>query len=288
MEHGIVSRFTEGWFLYQGWPTVAKDKNGTLYVACSGNRLAHVCPFGKDLMYVSHDDGKTWSAPQIVNDTKLDDRDAGLICWGDGNMLLTWFNNLPWFIYTLPGRADRWPNLAQPLSMAMIDKWKEIPQSEYGSFTRISRDYGKTWSAPRKAPVTAPHGAIRRADGSLLYVGIEVLSDLPVPANSVTAVTSTDDGETWELLGVLPKPKTHNGKKIMDICEPHCVDLGDDVILAGVRCVVDGEAGNELAKSYFMTTYLCRSEDGGKTWSEPQFMENLVHLLTLWCIPPAH
>ena len=84
MKHGIVNRSTDGWFVYQGWPTVAKDENGALYAAASGHRLTHVCPFGKDLMYVSHDEGQTWSAPQIVNDTKLDDRDAGLVCWGDG------------------------------------------------------------------------------------------------------------------------------------------------------------------------------------------------------------
>lgn len=275
MEHRVVSRITEGWFLYQGWPTIAKDKNGTLYIACSSNRLAHVCPFGKDVMYVSHDEGKTWSAPQIINDTKLDDRDAGLICWGDGNMLLTWFNNQPWFTYTMPSRASRWPNLVEPLSLAMIDKWKELGPEEYGSFTRISRDYGKTWSKPRRAPVTCPHGAIRRADGSLMYVGLEVQSGFGIPGGSVTCAVSTDDGETWSLQGILPKPKTHNGKKVLDICEPHCVDLGDDVILAAVRCVVDGDAENELAQTYHMTTYLSRSEDGGKTWSEAQFMERL-------------
>ena len=61
MKHGIVGRFTSGYFRYQGWPTVARAEDGTLYAACSGHRLDHVCPFGKNLMYVSHDDGKTWS-----------------------------------------------------------------------------------------------------------------------------------------------------------------------------------------------------------------------------------
>jgi len=30
-----------------GWPTVCVRRNGELLVTCSGNRLAHVCPFGQ-------------------------------------------------------------------------------------------------------------------------------------------------------------------------------------------------------------------------------------------------
>lgn len=271
MKHGIVRRNTDGWFPYQGWPTVAKDKNGTLYAVASGHRLAHVCPFGKDLMYVSYDEGETWSAPQIVNDTKLDDRDAGLVCWGDGNMLLTWFNNTE-DIYTAESRVARWPNLAQPFTVAMVEKWKDVPREEFGSFSRVSRDYGKTWSAPRKAPVTAPHGPIRRADGSFLYVGSERLSDLGVPEKAICAVQSFDDGATWEFLSTLPVPVLEDGSLPTAICEPHCVDLGDNEILAAVRCVTNNDA-NEISKNHKMTTYTCRSLDGGKTWQEPVFMK---------------
>lgn len=272
MKHGIVGRFTEGWYLYQGWPTVAKDKNGVIYAAASGNRLAHVCPFGKDLMYVSHDEGETWSCPQIINDTKLDDRDPGLICWGDGNMLLSWFNNTE-EVYTAPARLARWPLLGEPYAKSMVEKWRaEVAPEEFGSFTKVSRDYGKTWSGARKCPVTAPHGPIRRADGSILYVGTERLSDLDVPKGAVCAVKSTDDGETWELLSVLPVPATYKDNKVTQVCEPHCVDLGDDVILAAVRCVASGSE-DELGKSFEMTMYTCRSCDGGKTWEAPVFMD---------------
>ncbi len=269
MKHGIVGRCTDGWFMYQGWPTVARDKNGTLYAAASGHRLTHVCPFGKDLMYVSHDEGETWSAPQIVNDTKLDDRDPGLVCWGDGNMLLSWFNNTE-EIYTAEHRRARWSNLSEPFSMAMLEKWKEVPIEEFGSFTRISHDYGKTWSAPRKAPVTAPHGPIRRADGSFLYVGTERLSDLNVPKGAICAVQSFDDGATWEFLSTLPVPVPENSGEVTAICEPHCVDLGNNEILAAVRCVTDYHE-DPVIRGRRMTVYTCRSLDGGKTWQEPVF-----------------
>ena len=89
MEHYIVARNAESLFPYQGWPTIARDGNGVLYAATSGHRLGHVCPFGKNYLYISKDEGKTWSIPMVVNDTAHDDRDGGLCAWGDGNLLIT-------------------------------------------------------------------------------------------------------------------------------------------------------------------------------------------------------
>ena len=64
MEFGVVSRITDGYFKYQAWPTVAKDEKGVIYVGTSGHRLEHVCPFGKNYLYISRDDGKTWEGPK--------------------------------------------------------------------------------------------------------------------------------------------------------------------------------------------------------------------------------
>ena len=72
MEFGIVGRTTEGFFRYQAWPTVTRGTDGTIFAGVSGHRLNHICPFGKDLMYVSKDEGETWSCPIIINDTYLD------------------------------------------------------------------------------------------------------------------------------------------------------------------------------------------------------------------------
>ena len=271
MKFGIVGRQDSGYFCYQGWPTVAKAEDGTLYAVSSGHRLDHVCPFGKNLMYVSHDEGETWSAPMIVNDTYLDDRDAGLVCWGDGNMMLTWFNNEP-EVFDSPGRQRMYPNITEPFSQAMLAKWASLPKEVYGSFSRISRDGGKTWSKPRRAPVNAPHGPIRRKDGSFLYVGAERLSGYAdIPTGAICAVESHDDGETWEFLSALPAPKEHHGKPICGVCEPHCADLGDGEILAAIRCFLLGE--DRFHDQFRFTMYTCRSFDGGKTWDEPVFTE---------------
>ena len=42
-------------------------------------------------MFKSLDDGKTWSDPVIVNDSFLDDRDAGIVFDSENKMVLSYF-----------------------------------------------------------------------------------------------------------------------------------------------------------------------------------------------------
>ena len=76
------------------WPTVAKTKDGALVVVFSGDREAHICPWGKVQMVRSTDDGETWSAPRTIGKTKLDDRDAGIVTLPDGR--LSSHGSTPW------------------------------------------------------------------------------------------------------------------------------------------------------------------------------------------------
>ena len=55
--HNTINRVQGSLFGYQGWPTVARDENGTLYAVISGFRLQHVCTFGKTVMHISKDNG---------------------------------------------------------------------------------------------------------------------------------------------------------------------------------------------------------------------------------------
>ena len=91
LKQGLVFRATEGPFRYQAWPSICQDENGILYAAWSGLRSSHVCPFGKNLMSISRDGGESWSCPAVINDSWLDDRDAGLTYLGNGKMALTYF-----------------------------------------------------------------------------------------------------------------------------------------------------------------------------------------------------
>ena len=62
-------------------------------MVASGFRRRHVCPFGKVVMCQSDDEGKTWTRPMIIMDTPLDDRDAGILPFGENGVIITSFNN---------------------------------------------------------------------------------------------------------------------------------------------------------------------------------------------------
>ena len=260
MEFGLVGRTPEGFFRYQAWPTVVRGEDGTLYAASSGHRLGHVCPFGKNLLYISTDEGKTWRGPQIINDTYMDDRDAGLCAWGEGNLLLTWFNSS---MEGLDKREPRTPLLSTPMAKAVRDTWRTMAaeDNKAASFVRLSRDKGLTWGERVQVPVTSPHGPVRTADGKLFYFGKEFRAfSEDYETGEICAIESADDGMTWTKLGVVPVP---DGIPLDRIHEPHAIVLPDGRLLGGIR--ISGESdrsGN--------TVYTTFSNDGGKTWTVPQ------------------
>ncbi len=255
MKHSIVSRNADSLFPYQGWPTVARDEKGVLYVAASSHRLGHVCPFGKNYLYKSIDEGKTWSVPLVVNDSAHDDRDGGLCAWGDGNLLITWFHNRSELYREMADFSKEQPNFSSadaPLSHAVYEIWDTLPaeRTRRGRFARLSRDGGMTWSEPVDVPVSAPHGPTRTSDGRLLYVG-------KTGDSKIAVVESKDDGMTWSLLSYIPYPED---KDPSDLNEPHALQLPDGTIVATIR-VTD-------PKTFFC--YISRSTDGGKTFSVPK------------------
>jgi radical SAM protein with 4Fe4S-binding SPASM domain len=91
IKHGTVYGGC-GIFAYNAWPSVITLTDGSLLAAWSGDRYRHICPFGRVLAARSFDGGYTWQPPYTVQNTPLDDRDAGL-CAAGGKILLTSFNN---------------------------------------------------------------------------------------------------------------------------------------------------------------------------------------------------
>src|SRR5690349_19777630 len=79
---------------YHGWPTLAARRDGRLILVYSGGREAHVCPFGRVELMRSNDSGKTWSWPEVVFDSPIDDRDAGVLETPAGSILVTTFTSL--------------------------------------------------------------------------------------------------------------------------------------------------------------------------------------------------
>lgn len=259
--HGIVNRVHNSLFAYQAWPTVAQDENGTLYAVASGFRIRHVDPFGKTVMYISRNGGKTWTPPIVINDTYLDDRDAGIVYLGNGNLLVSWFTR-----NAEEYSSENYKRMIEAASAAGrttikggMEASAQLPEEvkTIGSYVRLSEDYGVTWGQTYALPVTAPHGPSLCKDGSLIYLGTE---HRPVgqrigPAQN-KLFRSRDEGKTWQEVSTVQTPGwLKEGERF---CEPHVLELSDGTILGAVR--VEGRT------PFTMATALSR--DGGESWTE--------------------
>ncbi len=239
--------------VYLGWPTVCKGDGSTLYAAASA-RMRHVDPFGVVVMFESHDNGETWSEPQIVVDTPLDDRDAGILYLGNGRLLISWFTN-EGNAYIV-GAHSNWRDdsrITDRQENAYINKFNSLPADERqdGSYVILSDDYGKTWGEIIRVPVTAPHGPTLMQDGeTLIYIGAvknAAAAGFPFDGNkALYIITSKDGGRTWT---AFDKVDREGG---WPYSEPHIIQLKDGSFLAASR--VEG---------YFdIYTYISRSLDG--------------------------
>lgn len=259
-EHGIVHRSEGTFFSYHGWPSVCKDSRGVVYAAASGMRITHVDPCGKNCLYLSFDEGKTWTPPVIVNDSFLDDRDTGIFAWGNGNMIVSWFTEI------IEDRCEtmmKYDWLSEPhkkLCKAFAETWDYLTpeQREVGSYVKMSGDYGVTWSKPVKVPVTSPHGPVVLKDGTIVYMGKYMNPDY-LADNPICVYSSHDGGYTWEFTGqVRPSDDISN----FHMHEPHMIELPNGRLLGAIRV-----HARETQPDY--TVYTSYSDDKGKTWSKP-------------------
>lgn len=130
---------------------------------------------GKTVMCVSNNGGTLWSCPIIVNDTKYDDRDAGITYLGGGKMVLSRFHNTPEY-YVGPWR-DRVVSKAEPdalpMVLGMLKSYESYPKDDRvaRSYTMLSDNYGMGRHSKCEIPVSAPHGAVYTKSARLLYIG---------------------------------------------------------------------------------------------------------------------
>lgn len=262
VEHGIVNRATNSVFRYHGWPSVCKDHRGVLYAGASGMRIQHVDPSGKNCMYMSFNEGKTWTPPIVVNDSFIDDRDTGLWAWGEGKMIMSWFS-LRYPDNCRPMQDYEWLGQAEKCIVKGIgDSWDYITPEELvtdGSFVKMSDDYGVTWSDPVRVPVTSPHGPVALADGSIVYMG-KVMNPEYLAPNPICVYTSKDGGYTWEYTGTVPPGDDITNENMH---EPHVIELPNGRLLGSIRI-----HGRETQPDF--TVYITYSDDKGKTWSTPK------------------
>lgn len=257
-EHGVVCRIRGESFGYFGWPSIARTEDGTLLVASSGLRSEHVCPWGKTVLNTSRDDGMTWSWPRIINDSPIDDRDAGIICLGGERLLVSWFTS-DTRQYPVPpdDRAfgvEAWTGTIAGWTDKTMERW-------LGSWVMLSDNAGQTWSEPFRSPVTAPHGPILLSDGDLLYLGKEFTD--PRSEGRIAAARSSDGGRTWNMAGVVP---LHEGTTPANYHEPHVVELPSGKLTGMIR-VERFEPEDREAGLVNFGLFGTESTDGGKTWT---------------------
>ncbi len=258
-EHGIICRLPNEHFGYFGWPSIARMDDGTLVVASSGLRSEHIDPWGKTVINVSRDDGKTWSWPRIINDLPIDDRDGGIISLGGKKLLVSWFTSDTREYtnehYQKRFKVEDWKDTLAFWTDELVDKW-------LGSWIILSDNGGDTWGNPIKVPVTTPHGPILLANGDLLYFGKEFTT--PRAIGRIAAARSTDGGQTWKIEGFVPM---YEGTIPDNYHEPHVVELPSGKLVGMIRVERFDPEDKENGFINF-SMFQTESTDGGKTWTQ--------------------
>ncbi len=269
---------------YLGWPTICRRSNGELIVVFSGDRDAHVCPWGKVQLIRSADDGRTWSDPVTIQNGIIDDRDAGITELKDGTLVLNWFTSIAFYTYfkkaDVPDRRDAQAEYCRHYHALPRERVREA----LGAWVTRSTDGGRTWSKPVRTNGQLPHAFTPLKDGRLAGVTRrmsgegQVLEDEPGfkdIGHHILFEESKDGGRSWQVVAELAPAE---GVQTKDLHEPHLAELPDGRLVAQVRwhgCARPGTWGGIVQ---------AESIDGGRTWTKmtPTGIVGLPpHLITL-------
>ncbi|MGC0251236.1 exo-alpha-sialidase [Pseudactinotalea sp. Z1748] len=223
------------------FPTVERTQDGELLVVYYDSP-GHADADGRISMVRSTDDGETWSSPEVLIDSELDDRDPSLIETSDGTLLMNFF------------RTD----------------WHSDPAEIVGTFVTKSEDGGDTWSEPvlvetemsgESDILDGPYQTgwagtsdkiLELDNGELLVPIYGTVPDDPDRRASV--VRSTDGGETWPIENESSVPHDPG----WSLNEPALTQARDGEVTMMIRT----HHGDGAA-------YVTTSDDRGLTWSHP-------------------
>jgi Neuraminidase (sialidase) len=203
------------------FPSVAKLTNGELLVVYYDSP-EHVSPAGRISLVRSRDAGRTWSAPEVIVDTPLDDRDPSITVTRNGRLLVSYFVRNPdgsgggVFVTRSDDGGVKWSGpvridsrLIGPSTSARILELGSgdllIPiygvtkngANERATIVR-SRDRGVTWPRQNEVEIAATPGinfqepALVEVEGRLLAVMRTDSTD-----NRAYETTSIDGGTMW-------------------------------------------------------------------------------------------
>lgn len=277
--HLILSR-GEAAGTYQAFPDVCRLANGDLLCVFYAG-YGHVSlpkpdwpKGGRICLTRSRDEGRAWSAPRVLFDGPLDDRDPHVAQMRDGTIVCSFFTRAvlsdgktvcdTCLVSSRDGGetweteprvvAPGWPSSAPvrelPDGTRLLGIYREEDRAAYGGLIR-STDGGKSWSAP--IPIGAGSGVrldaetdfVRLKDGTLCAA---LRGDGGV---NLHFATSPDDGLTWS-------PVKDSG--FPGHC-PHFTRL----------------SGGELLLTHRLPlTALHVSRDEGRTWQGPHEIDVTV------------
>jgi hypothetical protein len=183
------------------FPSVERLADGQLLVVYY-DAPEHVSPAGRISIVRSRDNGATWTRPEVIIDTPLDDRDPSVMRTSAGTLLLSFF--------TLQDHAAQ------------------------GVFVARSDDDGRTWSTPTQVGTKLTEAAtdariVELDSGELL---IPIFGRTPTSAEiHCTVVRSTDQGRTWPIEHEVDLPSLGG----IDFVEPALAYLGGGRLMAIAR-----------------------------------------------------
>lgn len=258
-DSGVISRKFDGKFNYNAWPSVITLPDGTLLCAWSGDRVQHICPFGKVLAARSTDGGKTWTPPYKILDTPLDDRDAGLTA-ANGKVYLTSFTNSR-EMQKYYAELYNFPPAEKAANYGYLERVSDEDELRFlGATLAVSNDNGYTFSTPEVLPVTTPHGLLKTKSGRLLMIGRafddRAKTAFPKLPEGIYSMEIGADGKTFGAPRLIAESPAG-----MLYCEPHAALLPDGTIVLGIR--LQGDNG-------LFTIHQCFSFDDGETFTEPR------------------
>jgi len=227
---------------YAAFPDVCRLQDGRLlcvFYAGYGHVAlpnAQLPKGGQIVACYSSDEGSTWTVPETIIDTPLDDRDPSVVQLADGRILVAFFT------YQRPdGKTTTETGIVE------------------------SADNGKTWSEPRflftNVPVSTPIRIL--SDGTLLLPLYTFDDDNP-GSNSGAVSLSYDHGKTWSDVIIIP-----NGGQQLD-AETDLIELKDGTLYAIQRAWMGVSYSKDKGKAWSVSKhagfeghcpYLLRTKD---------------------------